>query len=329
MSPLLEQGLSLIVDHRITEFFLEMMPIWSPDVTELNLRSGYFGPKIPYLDRALGSHKVFSNLTTICLYTISNVKNCVIEELLKGNRLLKRIELSWCYQLDGDILQLIAKYAPQIEILRIEFNKPINHRNSVYFGLLRKLKTLTLNGKAMREFIMAVLHELATANIHVEQLNLVTLDLPSFHRTKFVEGKSKLKTLKILHLNYVKNLNFDSILGICMELTELTELHLKCNDCLQLTSDNLVKLIETCEKLHRFQFSPFEFCAFDSRRKIGIEFDTFMKMVHIIQQRRERISCKIILESTSFYTTFPKILTDPYQDVLTLNMDLLPPFYWK
>lgn len=174
----------------------------------------------------------------------------------------------------------IVKYAPQIEILRIEFNKRIRHRNSIHFGLLRKLNTFTLNGKAMREFILASIHELVAAN--VRHLNLVTLDLSSFHR---IEGVSKLKSVRILHLSYVKNLTFDIILGICMELIVRMELHLICNDC----SDFIVKLIETCEKLHRF-----EFCAIDSRRKIGIEFDTLMKMVHIIQQRRDRISCKMI-----------------------------------
>lgn len=131
--------------------------------------------------------------------------------------LLKRTELS-CYS--------IVKYAPQIEILRIEFNKRIRHRNSIYFGLLRKLNTFTLNGKAMRELILASIHELVAAN--VRHLNLVTLDLSSFHR---IEGVSKLKSVRILHLSYVKNLTFDIILGICMELIVRMELHLICNDC--------------------------------------------------------------------------------------------------
>lgn len=85
-----------------------------------------------------------------------------------------------CYKLDFDVIQSIARYAPEIEEIRFEVaNEPANRNHIIYFGNLHKLKALALRGIVDLQFIKSVLHTIATANIASEFLELSNFDASS------------------------------------------------------------------------------------------------------------------------------------------------------
>lgn len=306
MVPLLGRVHKLILIYcKMGKVFMNHLPLWSPEMRDLtvNAYNSYVDPnhESPQLNQ------LRQKCPKLEFMELLGVKNADIEEFLKQNSQLREIRWSFGGNHSDSILQLIAKYVPEIE--RIEFGTKMetNTINTKYFGQLRELKSLSLEVNNDRSYVPLAVHELGSANIALECLKLYSFDSSQV----FIEGISKLHRLKTLNLRFVKEFTAPQLIEICEHLKELSEIWL-FEVYLNMTEENLLKIIQTAKKLTKFVYrkynhdihdSPFDFdmngrdCGY-FYTTIGV--DTMMKMERIVDERREKTPLTFVLNRAAF-----------------------------
>lgn len=232
---------------------------------------------------------------------------------MKPNPQLKQIELKSCYTLDDSILQTIAMYAPQIEIFEFRTDNNQEYKGNIkYFRQLREMKSLNLEIYCDPQYIQATVYEIGLANIRLE-----SLDLALFQNTRqFIEGISKIPTLKTLRLSDVYDLRASHLIEICKQLKELTEIQIDCTD-FKMTVDELLNLIQNAKKLQSFIYSTWKAAQ---PTLINIDAETFKKLVRIISQRNEKTHFVLHLSDDYFKTDVPKAMIKAASDLLTFRI---------
>lgn len=258
----------------------------------------------------LGLHRNFPNLETVSFEYITDAKN---DKFLAMNPQLKRIEFSFCANIDY-LLQLIVKYVPEIEAIRLNTNCPRNNEQIKYVGRLRRLKSLEM--RTLTDYPLAYIttgiRVISAADICLEHLHLSSFTLRGYQEF-FVSAIKQLKSLKTLCLERTKKLTAAHILDICKHLKQLAELRLSRNYGLKLNTADLLELIDSSEKLQKFEINS-------SAQNACIDVEEHEKLVEMIERRYERISLRIDVLNGAFFTNLPEELARTHKDSLTLNM---------
>lgn len=251
-------------------------------------------------------HRTFPKLESIFLRDLDYVMCHDVNKFLAQNPQLRKIEISGCDNLTRyELLQSIAENVPEIEsihiIYKIRLFIPFDHSYN-FFGRLRKLNALTLN--ATDDYIAGVVGAIGASGIALEHLDFKLLNLIST-KLILVDGISKLKTLKTLRLEIWQCTKACvyffpcDILEICKSLSDLSELHLSNTGCIfeldrlqkvDWSGELLLELIRNAEKLEVFKFR----CK-NPKRTSGIDADIYMRMVKVVESRREKKLLKLDL----------------------------------
>lgn len=210
LQPLFENLQKLkLIDIRIGETFLDMLPVWSPELRELelSLRPNH---NVIVEGRALqfdGLFQPFEKLVNISLKNIENLENSDIDEMLKRNPQLTGIELRRCRRLDNQIFRSIAIHASNVETLAFK-DVLFGEGDAECFGQLRKLKSLDLDfvTKPPVHHILPVIHQIGVLDIPLKSLYLRRI---GYDNTRYYEQfettLSSLKNLEKLALHNISN----------------------------------------------------------------------------------------------------------------------------
>lgn len=155
---------------------------------------------------------------------LGNLTNRDVEEILKCNSQLKKINFNDCPNIDTDILQSIAKHVPRVEtlIIRLHGRTKMNQKNVKCFGHLNKLQSLTLDFPARSsKFKLSALCEMGSAQIPLKEICVKYLKL-NRNVEQFVIEISKLKQLNTLSLDTIQGLDDCHISAICNQLGNFT-----------------------------------------------------------------------------------------------------------
>lgn len=135
----------------------------------------------------IGLHRNFPNLEMVSFKNITDARNGDFEKFLAMNPQLKRIEFSSCTNIDDYLLQLIAKYVPEIEAIRFNTNCLRNNENIKYVGRLSRLNSLEM--RTLTDYPLAYIttgtRVISAADIclqHLQQLR--SLKILCLERTK-------------------------------------------------------------------------------------------------------------------------------------------------
>lgn len=295
--PLLERVTKLEFDTcRFSMMLQRNLPLWSPELRELKYT--YDASNFSF-----DQGQLFPKLESIS-FERTNMEKSHIELFLEKNPQLKEIRVIFCKQLDDDIFQWIAKYVPEIERITFDANYPTHRMNIKFCGLLRELKSLSMRMDAIadKSYVQLVVHEIAAANIPLESLQLVGLDLRN-ETQRFVEGISKLTKLKILRLQRVKNMTASQLIEMCKSLEELSEIKLSAEYFI-LTKNELLELVLNGEELHKFDCSTTLIVLLYAYPYIYN--DEILELAEILEQRSEKTKFNLILEGidlTPFYSS--------------------------
>lgn len=107
--PLFERLQKLdLGECRFSELSLEMLPLWAPELRELNLI--YYNPceeESEHESRFNFLHQPFPKLTRISLTRVPDLRNHDVGEMLKLNYQLKAITSNECKHIDGHVFQAL------------------------------------------------------------------------------------------------------------------------------------------------------------------------------------------------------------------------------
>lgn len=312
--PLLDRVRVLqIVDCEHTKLILTNLSAWAPEMRELrfvgSLDWQFDGDRVALFESL---RQKFPKLESFSFQANVDVENGVIEEFLKQNSQLKQIKLSYCDNIDEGIFQSIGKYAPRIEKIYFMTRLVSSPEDIRYFSQLRELKSLTLRAYSLdHQYIPLVVHELASAKIPLECLDLSECEL-RHNDQQFTEDISKIQELKKLRLCRFESFTARHLIEICKHLKELAEIEMFRTD-LNMSKDDLLELIQSAGKL--IQFTYFRW---PGERTI-IDGDTFQKLVNILEQRREKIKLNLVLGEDAFTLDIPEELIRDARDLLTME----------
>lgn len=239
----------------------------------------------------------FQQLNSIRLKQIANVNRIDIEAFMRRNPQLKKIEVLFCPKLGDSIFQTIAIYVPEIEELNFASANMVNVENLEYVGRLRKLKSLTISLPGYRYYIQLMVHEIASANIGLEFLDLTGLNVR--YTQQFIEGISKLKKLKSLRLTRVGNLTASHVVEMCKPLDELLEIKMSVDD-FNMTIDDILTFIGNAGQLRMFDIAG---CTWSGQTILDA--DTIKKIINIANQRREKTPLTLRLDKRTFIADIP------------------------
>lgn len=319
MEPLLGRVINLEFERcKFDEvLLLKNLPLWSTELRQLAFTSCNMS-SFEVMGTAC-SHQKFSKLELIRLSNLKGVKNQDITKFLKHNPQLKRIEVKRCPQLDDFIFQSIAKYVPNVEEINVALDEPINANYIKYFGQLRKLKSLDIDLDGNQMYTHLVLHEIVSANIALEFLNLSDFKFDD----NICGAISKLQKLKSLQSQFVKNMTASRLIEMCKPLEYLSEIVLHFSDC-QMTKDDLLSIIQNLGKLQKFDYCssakykalkrPYHTC-------INIDVGTFKKMVEIVKRRTEKTPLTLCLDKHGFTADLPRELIGAASNLLSLIIE--------
>lgn len=216
------------------------------------------------------------------------MKNNDIEEFLKLNPQLKKIELLNCENIDGRISLSIARHTPHIEVIHIDAHKAINHSNLTYVGKLNSLNKLKLSVYTQFEriidttFMPSIPHEIRRARISLQHLHINgQYSSKLCDITELVEVMSELKLLKTLWLIGVPEMKLSNVFRLCRQLEQLSEIILILGkDDKDFTPSTVAEYVETAEmiaqrhvntplvfKVHSLEEIPFSHIPRDTIRQ--------------------------------------------------------------
>lgn len=316
--PLLERVRVLqIVDCEHSESILTNLSAWAPGLRELRFAGSLDwqieGDRVALFESLRQS---FPKLESFSFQANVDVENGDIEGFLKQNPQLKQIKLSYCDKIDEGIFQSIGKYAPRIEKIDFMTRLVSSPEDIRYFGQLRELKSLTLRAYSLdHQYIPLVVHELASANVPLECLDLSECEL-RHNGQQFTEDLSKIQWLKKLRLCRFESFTVRHLIEICKHLKELTEIEMFRMD-LYMSKDDLLELIQNAERLSQFTYFRWP------GDRTTIDGVTFQKLVNILEQRHEKIKLNLVLGKDAFTLDIPEELIRDARDLLTIEMEIL------
>lgn len=295
MVPLLGRVQNLnLEDCQSGGLFLKKLPFWSPELRELNCQS------LNDSDREGmqfdGLHRNFPKLESIVIVRVAAVNITDIEEILKWNPQLKRIQLVSCCQLDESILKTIAKHVPKIVKISLSTKSAKNSTNLEHLPQLSELKTLILSVDDNHSYVQSIVPEIALAATALEHLDLSNFNL-RYKYQQFVEGISKLKTLKTLRLCYVENMRVTNLLDMCKPLKQLSEVHLfRTNISLWIERPQLLEFVKNAEKLQKLEIVGDQ----DIEDEVFVNVNTYMKLLSIVNQRKEKMKLDLTFGNKNY-----------------------------
>lgn len=302
--------------YTFEQLFLEVLPVWSPNLRELQL---YCDPYVKVIQGTLGLRQNYPKLERV---TFIDVKFDDIMEFLKWNPQLKEFSQSGTYhgtepQTRGLIFQCIASYTPNIVKLKIGVSSMTKELDRKYIKCLSQLSALkslhifTLNYRSL----YFPLSEIDFASVPLDDLKLDNWDL----RGEAIEI-TKLKKLKSLTLMSIKGLTVSHIIDICKQCTELSLLRLGTtlfgND--GLTSDNLLEIIQNGQELRTLQHRELARSRFFDPvyATINMDVDLYKKIANMVQNRAHKLSLVI---QTKNEPQIPKQIVESHKRTFELE----------
>lgn len=327
VEPLIEYccsgALSELTLHswRVTDEIVEAL---FQQITKVNIMKSDFSGH--FLQKSL------HNLTTLSLKQCLSITSDDIDEIMKNNPELKKVCFNNCYRLDDRVYQSVANHVPRIESISSDILIRENENKAKYFGKFSKLKSLEwfnfegINRKFETELeferiFSSILQEIIAADIPLEYLHVVQGRCTD----QYVDEISMIKTLKVLRFDRLKHADHTGIIRLCQNLPELTELCVQeCTDNPTLSSDSILQIIKNANKLQSLYCYVFDDLFDDytacSKGKMFIDGDEYMKMVKIVQRRRQELHLAIKLGSCRFALNIPQQLAGKYSMSLTVDV---------
>lgn len=319
---------------QMSKSFVFELSRWAPNLRELEC-SYIIGPNVPMMNRRrfFGETETprFPKLERIAFNTLHSVNDKHMQRFLRSNLQLKHIELFHCSGVTEDIFRSIADYVPQIETIRY-CGVETRVYDFQHFGHFRNLRSLRLDfseqgwrvlrlGDNLAFFnLMAVLYEIAMANIPLEHLRLESFEIIEVEA--FANVISRMKKLKTLGLISIKIEEMGApkvnMVEICKHLTELTEIYLSSSRTYSVK--NLLKLIRNAKKLEIL-------CSvgYGSSTEV-INRDTYQEMLSIAETERDtETPLKIILSDRCFTPNFEPI--EPHASLTLIVSEIISRSY--
>lgn len=339
-----------------SQFYERMLSSWSPQLRELKFSGRLL--IMPNPTHILG--QVFPKLVLISFCRVSNLDNTALEGFLRLNPQLKKIGLLACPNINGSIFQSIATHVHQLEALQIDMIADGNLKHFGQLKNLSTLKLWFFDVNLQPVFtcdqdypavMPSILHEIHAANIPLQHLRIGHITGLFYETDQLIDAISKLESLKTLFLlGYGLRLEIAHVLRICKQLPELSELIL-AKIQLMMTPDDLLELIRYSPKLqtlHHIESDVF----IESRRRrdyrervrayyyrcreLGMQtvyypdfpevepipgsIDAYMKMVQLVQQRREKTRLFLEVNKQSpILLNIPKELIRMYNHTVSLE----------
>lgn len=305
--PLLT-GLRILTTREtdISGTFLRMLPLWSPELKELKLeKSQTLFPS--------GFNQNFPKLESVSFLHMKFVKFANIEEMLKNNPQLKRIEISGTQNIDKDdiIIRLIAQHSLQAEEITIKLSdRAFNVKNIECIGNMSKLRSLHICGHVEPSLIAVA--EIAAANIPLENLQIefpmnlrsVSLIISACRKkqrfNQILEETSKLKKLKKLSLTRAYEIELKDFLVLCTKLEELSEIELIHTSSHILTWENILQIVQHGENLQILRFEP--------HGNVKIDIDKYKQILNIVENRQSRKTLEINFATNIHSAEIPREL---------------------
>lgn len=167
----------------------------------------------------------FLKLNTFKLKQYKSTLNYnTFRKFLKLNPDLKHLNLN-IFPYD-EIISAIVKYTPNVEALELNGFFGIGSLHSTKKGFqniikLKKLRQLSLLGYSNDYLAMELMAALSNANIRIENVSLVILDIGP------VKSISNLKTIRTLSIHNFKRYNENELISLLSELPLLNKLKLQ------------------------------------------------------------------------------------------------------
>lgn len=309
MRPLLD-NLQEFACVGASELLLKMLPLWSPELRELQLFS------VPELNnKDIWRFDGLNNLTSIFFRAIHDLTNDDVKALLKCNPQLEQIRIHNCKNVDyRSILQVIAKHAPGVKKLTIlnciYYTSDLYDVSTEFAGGFKKLDALRLNFGFGVSNLESVICEIASARAALQHLNIECFDVRD--PELFVDGILNFKELKVLKLSDVNGLTATDICSICRYISEV---RLKVD--VTLNGENLMQLIENAENLSSLTVTYFSMNLPTWSEKIEIHVDD--RMINLFETRSKRSQLKIQLDRRLYSINIPSDLARLHRNTLKIE----------
>lgn len=257
------------------------------------------------INQFVGLGLSFPKLVSIWFSRVQTVRNANITKFLELNPQLKSIFISES-SISIAVFQSIAKYVPEIESIYFDTETEIYPsfipKIPKCFGKLKKLKSLSF-GCVDKAHTASIFCEIVAAKLPLEELSLKNMDLNritnqevSIHRqyNHFLDNICKLKSLRTLQLEKMKNLSSSHILDIFKQVKELSNFRLR--DCVHVSFDhdlsaqNLLECIELAKKLQSFGIH-----GLYKIPRINIDANMCKQIVEIVDRRPEKLKLRLSL----------------------------------
>lgn len=194
-----------------------MLPLWCPNLKELVL---YFHLGHIVVDSL---NRNFPKLELISLGCAGNIVDDDIERFLKWNPQLVDVCIWGCELLTNRVLQLIAKYLPNVEKITLELEEEKSSNDLDYQFNSGELSRLTSLHLGRVKFATSIIKDIAAKNIPVADLFIFDFDGDV---DIFVDSICGLEKLRRLELLSVRDLNVSHIQKISNQLPKLSRIDL-------------------------------------------------------------------------------------------------------
>lgn len=308
MKPLLAHLQILKMDTTSDQAFLKMLPLWCCELRKLALKLSDTQPKemreglrSHRYERLKGLYQSFEKLEEFEL-DYSKLQVDDIEEILKANRQMKKVNIQKMCSVAFSPLRCIVNRLPQVESLI--FGMPVINElhPDEYSVRLKNLKYLDM------DLCCAASLGLVVSKIAFETNPLETLYLRNPKWTNYIDRNiekiSKLESLKTLGLacpNLQKNLIFKfHIFKICKHSTQLRYLDLLTPA--PLTPEIISEIIQNAVRLDTLAISPSMIRVSSRTKTITVNSGHYSEWKQIAEQRRKNKSLQIRLHGNLYAT---------------------------
>lgn len=306
LGPILPRLRKLTFDNcRLSEWFIKMLPKWSPELQELTLHSvqkRFIGEQFGFFD----SEPKFAKLEKVSFKYSSQIAYNDVKLFLKWNPQLKWLDFIGDY-----ILEFIDEHAPQIASIKYEImnEKTVDRRKLEYTSKKKGYQHLSMSAEEN--------HTIRSDSVPPRKFNLLlrTVDWCGESDT-FVNEISTLPNVTKLVIKESKNFTAAHIHAICSRLSELSEINFSgYNGKSAFSTNDLLTFIRNAKKLKVLRYDGL--CRRE-KKKIHITHEVYMTMVYIVQQRREKIPINIILNKFTAKLWISDQLARAYKDFVTI-----------
>lgn len=314
MVPLLTRARKLsFFQTRLGKLSLKKLAFWSPELRELHFTDEDEEERGEEQFTCLRGK--FPKLESLSFEDIRySVDQSDIEEFLKLNSQLKKLDILCCRSIDDSIYRTIAKCVPGFEKVNFCTKRGVSQSTAKYFGQMHELKSLSLSVYSDEPYMQAIIHQIGSANIALEHLYLDFFDM-NYKSAQFVKRMAKLRQLKKLQFGFVKNMEASHLIQICMHMKELSKIELIEID-IQMTATDLLNIIRNAEKLQLFQIG--HMCG-NQNPRTNIDAGTFKQLVEIVERRREKTPLTMFLSPRLFTFNIPVELKKAATNSVKLN----------